>query len=641
MWRGWMQSNRRTSRPAGRRSHLVGAAGALVLAGLLLAACGGGGNGNGMIRSSNPNASGTGTSTSGGAKVQGGTATFALPPNTITNYIFPLMPLANFSVQNISNFQYFLFRPLYWFGVGTQPTVNDSLSLANPPQWSSDGMTVTITLKSYKWSDGQPVTARDVQFWQNLVTANKANWAAYVPNNYPDNVTSTKVVSPTEVQFHLNKPYNHRWFQYNELSQITPLPSHLWDKTSATGAVGTADTTTSGAVAVFNYLTAQAKQLSTYTTNPLWQVVDGPFKLAQFNPSTGRSVFVPNRSYSGPVKPSLAQFVELPFTTDSAEYNVITSGNGGGIDVGYLPQQDLPQKSRVTSLGYQMTPWIGWSISYFPYNFDNPTAGPIFKQLYVRQAMQRLMDQQAVIKGPLGGYGYPTYGPVPVQPKNSYASSFEQHNPYPYSISAAKSLITGHGWTITSGVATCTKPGSATTDCGTGVPAGAKMSFNLQYASGLTYLDQEMQAYKSAASQAGIQINLSTADFNTVIGNAVPCKPTDKTCSWQLENWGAGWIFAPDFYPTGGEIFGTGAGSNSGSYSDPTNDANINATHLATPSQAEAALTTYQNYLAKQLPVLFQDDPDYQLTLVKSNLHGVTPQDPLLNITPESWYFTK
>ena len=42
-----------------------------------------------------------------------------------------------------------------------------------------------------------------------------------------------------------------------------------------------------------------------------------------------------------------------------------------------------------------------------------------------------------------------------------------------------------------------------------------------------------------------------------------------------MENWGAGWIFAPDYYPSGEAIFQTGAGSNSGDYSDPTNDANI------------------------------------------------------------------
>ena len=35
-------------------------------------------------------------------------------------------------------------------------------------------------------------------------------------------------------------------------------------------------------------------------------------------------------------------------------------------------------------------------------------------------------------------------------------------------------------------------------------------------------------------------------------------------CTWELENWGGGWIFAPDYYPSGEELFQTGARSNSG-----------------------------------------------------------------------------
>ena len=34
------------------------------------------------------------------------------------NYIFPFMSLAFFSVTNINQFQYLMYRPLYWFGNG-------------------------------------------------------------------------------------------------------------------------------------------------------------------------------------------------------------------------------------------------------------------------------------------------------------------------------------------------------------------------------------------------------------------------------------------------------------------------------------------------------------------------------------------
>ncbi len=93
---------------------------------------------------------------------------------------------------------------------------------------------------------------------------------------------------------------------------------------------------------MYAYLDAQSKNLSGYVGSPLWSIVDGPWKLSAFN-ADGHITFVPNKSYSGPVKPKLAQFQEVPFTTDAAEYNVLQSGSGSSkIDVGYLPPQDAP-----------------------------------------------------------------------------------------------------------------------------------------------------------------------------------------------------------------------------------------------------------------------------------------------------------
>ena len=83
-------------------------------------------------------------------------------------------------------------------------------------------------------------------------------------------------------------------------------------KVSATGKVGNYDQTPAGATAVFNFLTAQAKDIATYGTNPLWKTVDGPWKLSAYRPD-GHSEFVPNPAYSGPVKPTLDKFVLEPF----------------------------------------------------------------------------------------------------------------------------------------------------------------------------------------------------------------------------------------------------------------------------------------------------------------------------------------
>ena len=167
-----------------------------------------------------------------------------------------------------------------------------------------------------------------------------------------------------------------------------------------------------------------------------------------------------------------------------------------------------------------------------------------------------------------------------------------------------------------------------------GVPTGTKLEFTIQYATGTVAAKQLMEAEQAAWQQAGIRISLTTASFDTVYGTAIPC--SGKSCTWELEDWSGGWVYAPDYYPSGEELFQTGAGSNSGSYSDRKNDALIHDTAFG-----DSTLAQYENYLAMQLPVVWQPNETYAETEIEKTLHGVTPQNPLLNINPENWYFTK
>ncbi len=81
--------------------------------------------------------------------------------------------------------------------------------------------------------------------------------------------------------------------------------------------------------------------------------------------------------------------------------------------------QVLPSTNPLGS-AYNLAPAYTFGIEYFVINFNNPTLGPAFKQLYVRQAMQELIDQQGMVKSVDRGYGYPTSGGVPSQPANPW-----------------------------------------------------------------------------------------------------------------------------------------------------------------------------------------------------------------------------
>jgi peptide/nickel transport system substrate-binding protein len=460
----------------------------------------------------------TSTTPAGGAtagpKVKGGTAVWALPPSSAPNYIFPFESSAYLSTYNSLSFAQLMYRPLYWFGNGAQPVLNPSLSLANPPAWS--GNTVTITLKHYRWSNGSPVTTSDVMLWINMLKDPKVGpiyYGAY--NGFPHAfVSSIRVVSPTELQLPMKKAYSHTWFLYNDLSQITPMPA-AWDRT-ASGPSSCA-TKVTDCTPVYGYLDAQSRQLTTYVSSPIWSIVDGPWRLSAFNPD-GHATFVPNTRYSGPVKPTLSKFEEVPFATEAAEYNALRSPEASGqkIDVGYLPSADAPVKPAGSSPqspgrnplpGYALRPLYIWRINYFVMNFQSSTTnGQVIRQLYFRQALAYLLNQEAVIKGPLHGYGTPTVGPVGNTPVTRFLSpQLRSSDPFPFNPAKAKSLLTSHGWKVVpKGVSTCVAPAR----CGPGIKSGHQLVFSLPYATGTTWITQEMTQLRANAKLAGIKIDL-------------------------------------------------------------------------------------------------------------------------------------
>jgi peptide/nickel transport system substrate-binding protein len=615
-----------------RTKVLAVGAGAAALA-VIAAGCGG----------SSPSSSAPST---GGTPIKGGTATWAEPPSATPNYIFPFTSSAYISVTNVNEFQYLMYRPLYWFGTGDQPTVNPSLSLADMPTFS--GNTVTIKMKHYMWSNGTPVTAQNVVFWLNMMKAvGPVDWGAYT--GFPASVVSSyKAVSPGELQMTMKKAYSHNWFLYNELSQITPMPT-AWDRTASGPSRCT--TTVSDCAAVYKYLDAQSKNMSGYVGSPIWSVVDGPWKLSSFN-SDGHVTFVPNKSYSGPVKPRLAAFKEVPFTTDTSEYSVLQSPSSSSkLDVGYIPTQDLPAKPINARVGanapsvagtYTLDPLYAWGINYYVMNFQSTTGNaPIIRQLYFRQTMAYLMDQKAVIEGPLKGYGTPTVGPVGNTPVTKFLSPTGKSmtsagDPFPYNPSKAKALLTSHGWhVVPGGQTTCADPAK----CGPGIKAGQPLKFNFPYATGSAWINAELTQLQSHASQVGIRLNLEPKPFNQVTALAAGnCVVAKIPCNWDLADWGGGWSFAPDYYPTGETLFTCGAIANSGGFCDKANDSMIAKTLVSNNLQD---LYSWQDYLAPKLPVEWQPNAVYYLTEIARNLRGVTPQSPTLSLTPENWYFVK
>lgn len=535
----------------------------------------------------------TGSPPAAAATTARGEVTWAETPGASPNFIFPFVTAARFSAANVNELQRYLYRPLHWMGGPGSVAVNPKLSLAEPPVFSDGDRTVTITLKDYRWSNGERVVATDILFWMNLWKMKPTGYAGWFPGglSMPTSVKSVTRRSPISVTIAFDRSFNPVWLLSNELSEITPLPM-AWTTASASEPAGSAGcarapygTGTAACAPVYLYLTAQSgvslatvqtppavKAPSTFAANPLWQVVDGPWELSSFG-STTPAVFKLNPAYSGPNKPMVEKFVEEPFTTGSEEFDALVAGT---VDIGYLPPTDITAPARAAPPGgpvrpgtnnprlgsYTLVPSYPWAINYFPYNFkstgDGGAAGKIFAQLYVRQAMQHLVDQTVDIRQAYKGYAVATYGPVPALPKNPYASVAESNNPYPYSVAAARALLRTHGWDVRDGgTSVCERPGPGRARCGAGVALGAKLAFTLGYASGTAALAKVMRDLKETWSKAGVHVTL-TSGWSAVLETVVPCS---NGCPWELEDYASGWQFNPDVYPTGEQIFASGAPS--------------------------------------------------------------------------------
>jgi peptide/nickel transport system substrate-binding protein len=549
-----------------------------------------------------------------------GTITWAESPGAAPTWIFPVTPSADTTAGTLFDFQAESWRPLYWYPDGVAPTMVPSMSLAYPPVYSGSDKTVTVRLKTnYKWSDGQPITSRDALFYIDEVRAavkeSGANWGLYTRHiGIPDQVASASTPNATTLVLHLNKAVNPQWFTDDVLIEISPMPVHAWAKDSPYGPL-LDFTNPANAKKIYNYLARQSGATGTYATNPLWQIVDGPYHLTAFNNTTGAYTMAPNPSYGGPHSAKVPGLQAIPYTSDTAEFNAVLSHS---IDIGYMPLNDVPQLNTVRAAGYHVFGYPFFGFEYVNYNFADKTGdfNNIINQLYIRQALAHLENQQGYIKAFFHGAGGLAYGPIPSVPTSPFTPPDALKNPYPYSVATAAALLRLHGWSVVpGGTSTCAKPGTGAGECGAGIPAGTKLAFNVLYASDPVIFGEQVTAWASNAKKVGINITLQSGTFNHVITVANDPGSPKTINQWAMAATGG---FADAPYPTTMGIFSTGGSLNNGFYNNSEADRLIMA---SVTSNNPSAVKNEASYLTQEQPSLFQPNYDF-IAVWKNNVSG-------------------
>ena len=580
----------------------------------------------------------TGTPKSGGTITQG-----QLTGQTPT-YIFPIAPGANTSTGTISLLSS-LFMPLYAGPSGAVPKVDESLSAANPLIFSNGDRTVTIPVKpGLKWSNGAPIDANDVVFWFDLLQAaikeSPANWGQFSPGLMPQNVKSISTKGKYDVVMQLTQSYNPGFFLNNNLADtdnVYPLPSTAWN-IDAPGGPHLTDWQNNPAVdkKIYDYLNKAGGSVATFATNPLWQVVDGPFKLTSFSATNSSYTLVPNPSYGGSPKPIMSQVQVDTYTGYTSELDAVRSGSVD-VAVGIDPSQ-LAEAPALKSEGIDIFGGPGWGWFGAIINFKDTASdfNKVIAQVYVRQAIDYLIDEPAIIKGVYKNAAVPAYTEVPTAPFSPYAPPSAGRPAFPFDPSKAVAILEAHGWKVVpGGTTTCVKPGTASNECGAGIPTGTPIAFvwaNQPEAVATTgALEAEVIA-SEAKQAAGINITLQTKTFNFLVSNYDDQNPAAAkyTNDWGVNNYGG--LFT-DYYPTGEGTWNPGGGFNLGDFNDPMADSLMNASvHSGSPNAIKAEAI----YMQTHLPVWFMPDGDYLLAVNTNKVAG--PADGWTAMTQQQWY---
>lgn len=474
-----------------------------------------------------------------------------------------------------------LYEGLIW--VNRNHTITWSRSLATKIDVSKDNTVFTVTMKPWTWSDGQPVTAKDVQYTFDMIKKLGPTYLNYGTGGIPTVVKSFKVLNSQQFEIVTLHPVNPTWFEIEGLPILAPYPEHAWGK---------------------------------YSINQMWRrqsdpsffkVIDGPYQVASFK--LGRHIiFTPNPKYQGH-KSRISRFIMKFLHSSGSEIEGIRTGS---IDISNLPFSLWQEGHRLKDVRLiKLPPAFGFD--YTQLNYKNPAVS-FFRDVKVRQAMVDAKSQRIANKLLLHGLGTVQHGPVPVDPPTFLSPSARAGRwPVGYNPAKAKRLLDEAGW----------KPGPD----GIRVKDGRRLAFTYLQASGGSTSMLRAELAQQWLRAVGIDMKIRLVTFNQILALQ------EKPLAWEAA--GFGWQLGS--YPSDGAQLRTNGAQNQAGYSDPKMDRLLNA---VTTEPGTDALYKYQDYAAEQQPELFSGNPG-SVILVHKGLRGINKFiSPTGSWSPQYLHFT-
>jgi peptide/nickel transport system substrate-binding protein len=459
----------------------------------------------------------------------------------------------------------------------------EPLLLEGMPTVTRNPFTVTYRLKDEaEWSDGVPITARDIQFTLEVCRNPEFNIAVRQGCDKVD-MAASEIVDDKTFKMVFKEPYAP-WQSLFSAAYGAILPAHV---------------------------------LEGKDFNNIWDyeitVSSGPYKFESWN--RGQSLtLVRNDNFWGEPRPSLDRIV-VRFIEDSTSQ--VQALLGGEIDV-LASQAQIELVEQVEAIeGVTSEAVAGAVWEFFEFNFVTEGLGEGYG--FVRKAIAQGIDREALVDAliaPMKPDAVPLHSLIYVDTQDEYDPAFRR---WDYDPAAARRLLDEHG---------CVPGPDGVRSCD-----GVRLSFRFGYTAGNELRELQFVVIQQQLSQIGIEVTAQAQDASTYFGETWPAGPQG---AWDLFD--QAWLGAPDpnqvlpFWECDGEL-------NYRSYCNEEVDRLIEASRVELDQAQRAELLNRANALmAEDLPAL----PLYQKPVFlawDSGLTGLaanpTAWGPLWNI--EQW----
>ena len=474
------------------------------------------------------------------------------------------------------------------------PTLENKLAVIEDRPGGGKGIAVTVKLRpGLKWSDGVPVTSKDIEFTWRMA---KAPDAGFIQTYYWNRAKELDIVDDSTVVLHLDKTYvTYQMWDYL-------LPEHMEAK-FATGA---------GPAGAMDYINKTLYN-SAPTTPGLW---NGPYMVVNYN--SGNSIeLAPNPYWPGPAPDIKHVVIRLIDNTAALQANLLSgdvdfSPSGIGITTDQAVALQRDDKGK-----FQFFYHTGVQYERIDMNQDGPLSN-----LKVRQAMLMGIDRKTLIDKLF--FGHAVLAQTWINDVEKYYTTDVQQ--YPFDQNKARALLADAGF----------KPGPD----GIAVnAAGQKLSFDFATTSGNRIRELSQQVLQNQWKAIGVEVHITNQPSRTFFGELM----RKRAYQGLAEYANSGRIGVPPttYYasyniPTQANNYN---GQNWAGVNNPELDAVMTAaeTELDPGKQKALWVTMQQIYAATlpELPLYFRQDPDIVPAWLKG--YDATGKEDYVSFFAENW----